>query len=60
EEVEYTKDFYTLINGKHTLDDILKFIYSFLEHLKTLKKELHKKHQKELLVDVEQERHTRE
>ncbi|SOV21214.1 Plasmodium exported protein (PHIST), unknown, putative [Plasmodium sp. DRC-Itaito] len=60
EEVEYTKDFYKLINGKHTLDDILKFIYSFLEHIKTLKKQLHQKHQKELLVDVEQERYTRE
>ncbi|SOV25600.1 Plasmodium exported protein (PHISTa-like), unknown function [Plasmodium sp. DRC-Itaito] len=55
EEVEYTKDFYTLINNKHTLDDILKFIYSYLEHFKTLKKELHKKHQKELLADVERE-----
>ncbi|SOV10072.1 acyl-CoA binding protein, isoform 1, ACBP1, putative [Plasmodium gaboni] len=60
EEVEYTKDFYTLINGKHTLDDILKFIYSFLEHLKTLKKQLHQKHQKELLADVEQDRYIRE
>ncbi|KYN93151.1 exported protein (PHISTa), partial [Plasmodium gaboni] len=59
EEVEYTKNLYNLINGEHTLDDILKFIYSFLEHLKTLKKELHKKHQKELLADVEQERYTR-
>ncbi|SCQ12717.1 Plasmodium exported protein (PHIST), unknown, putative [Plasmodium gaboni] len=59
EEVEYTKDFYKLINNKHTLDDILKFIYSYLERLKTLKKELHQKHQKGLLADVEQEHYTR-
>ncbi|SOV20988.1 Plasmodium exported protein (PHISTa), unknown function [Plasmodium sp. DRC-Itaito] len=59
EEVEYTINFYNLINGEHTLDDILKFIYSYLEHLKTLKKELHQKHEKELLVDVEQDRYTR-
>ncbi|SOV84267.1 Plasmodium exported protein (PHISTa), unknown, putative [Plasmodium sp.] len=51
----YTKDFFSLINGKHTIDDILKFIYSFLEHFETLKKELYKKYQKELLADVEQE-----
>ncbi|SCQ12734.1 Plasmodium exported protein (PHISTa), unknown, putative [Plasmodium gaboni] len=60
EEVKYTKNFYNLINGKHTIDDILKFIYSFLEHFKTLKKELHQKQQKELLVDVEQEHYTLE
>ncbi|SOV23555.1 Plasmodium exported protein (PHIST), unknown function [Plasmodium sp. DRC-Itaito] len=60
EEVKYTKDFYNLINNKHTLDDILKFIYSYLEHFKTLKKELHQKHQKELLFDFEQEHNTRE
>ncbi|SOV20440.1 Plasmodium exported protein (PHISTa), unknown function [Plasmodium sp. gorilla clade G2] len=59
EEGEYTKHFYTLINKKHTLDDILKFIYSFLEHFKTLKKQLYEQHQKELLNDVEQERYTR-
>ncbi|SOV21215.1 Plasmodium exported protein (PHIST), unknown, putative [Plasmodium sp. DRC-Itaito] len=58
EEVEYTKNFYNLINGEHTLDDILKFIYSFLENFKTIINELHKKHQEELLVDVEQERYT--
>ncbi|SOV20269.1 Plasmodium exported protein (PHIST), unknown, putative [Plasmodium gaboni] len=60
EEVKYTKNFYNLINGKHTIDDILKFIYSFLEHFKTLKKELHQKHQKELLADVEKQWHIRE
>ncbi|SOV20176.1 Plasmodium exported protein (PHIST), unknown function [Plasmodium sp. gorilla clade G2] len=60
EELEYTKNFYTLINNKHTLDDILKFLYSFLEHFKTLKKQLYEQHQKELLNDVEQERYTRE
>ncbi|SOV20227.1 Plasmodium exported protein (PHISTa), unknown function [Plasmodium sp. gorilla clade G2] len=59
EELEYTRHFYTLINNKHTLDDILKFLYSFLEHFKTLKKQLHKDHQKELLIDVEQDRYTR-
>ncbi|SOV20279.1 Plasmodium exported protein (PHISTa), unknown function [Plasmodium sp. gorilla clade G2] len=59
EEVEYTRHFYTLINNKHTLDDILKFLYSFLEHFKTLKKQLHKHHQKELLADVEQDRNTK-
>ncbi|SOV76028.1 Plasmodium exported protein (PHIST), unknown, putative [Plasmodium sp. gorilla clade G3] len=57
EELLHTKDFFSLINGKHTLDDILKFIYSFLEYIKTLKKELHEKHQKELLHDIEQEWH---
>ncbi|SOV73813.1 Plasmodium exported protein (PHIST), unknown, putative [Plasmodium sp. gorilla clade G3] len=55
EELLYTKDFFSLINGKHTIDDVLKFIYSFLEHIETLKKELYKKHQKELLADVEQQ-----
>ncbi|SOV25601.1 Plasmodium exported protein (PHIST), unknown, putative [Plasmodium sp. DRC-Itaito] len=54
EEVKYTKNFFNLINGKHTIDDILKFIYSFLEHFKTLKKELHQKHQKELLGSIAQ------
>ncbi|KYN93112.1 exported protein (PHISTa) [Plasmodium gaboni] len=52
EEVEYTKNFYNLINGKHTIDDILKFIYSFLEHFKTIINELHKKHHKDLLETV--------
>ncbi|CDO66491.1 Plasmodium exported protein (PHISTa), unknown function, partial [Plasmodium reichenowi] len=28
EELEYSKKFFSLINGKHTLDDILNFIYS--------------------------------
>ncbi|SCQ12901.1 Plasmodium exported protein (PHISTa), unknown, putative [Plasmodium gaboni] len=54
EEVKYTKNFYNLINGEHTLDDILKFIYSYLEHFKTLKKELHQKQQKELLENIAQ------
>ncbi|SCQ12681.1 Plasmodium exported protein (PHIST), unknown, putative [Plasmodium sp.] len=53
EETEYTKHFFTLINNKHILDDILNYIYSFLQHIETLKKELYKKHQKELLADVE-------
>ncbi|SOV76026.1 Plasmodium exported protein (PHIST), unknown, putative [Plasmodium sp. gorilla clade G3] len=48
EEKEHTNEFYRIINGKHTLDDILKFIYSFLEYFNTLKKELREKHQKEL------------
>ncbi|SCM18816.1 Plasmodium exported protein (PHISTa), unknown, putative [Plasmodium sp.] len=48
EVVECTNDFYRLINDEHTLDDILKFIFSFLEHFKQLKKELHEKHQKQL------------
>ncbi|SOV20584.1 Plasmodium exported protein (PHISTa), unknown, putative [Plasmodium sp. DRC-Itaito] len=60
EEILSTNNFFSLINGKHTLDDILKFIYSYLEHFKTLKKELHQKHQKELLFDFEQEHNTRE
>ncbi|SOV79098.1 Plasmodium exported protein (PHISTa), unknown, putative [Plasmodium sp. gorilla clade G3] len=54
EELEYTNKFFSLINGEHTLDDILKFIYSFLEYFKALKNELHEKHQKELLVDFAQ------
>ncbi|KYN93176.1 exported protein (PHISTa-like), partial [Plasmodium gaboni] len=49
EEVEYTKNFYSLIKGDHTLDDILKFIYSFLQYFQILKKELHEKTQTELL-----------
>ncbi|SOV74259.1 Plasmodium exported protein (PHISTa), unknown, putative [Plasmodium sp. gorilla clade G3] len=52
EVVEYTNKFFSLINGKHTLDDILKFIYSFLEHFKILKKELHEYHQKDLLQSI--------
>ncbi|SOV20004.1 Plasmodium exported protein (PHISTa), unknown function [Plasmodium sp. gorilla clade G2] len=48
QQMEYTKNFYSLINGEHTVDDILKFIYSFLEFFEALKKELHKKHQEEL------------
>ncbi|CZU00487.1 hypothetical protein C923_04308 [Plasmodium falciparum UGT5.1] len=54
EEVQYSNDFYRLINDEHTLEDILKFIYSFLEHFKTLKKELQEEHQKQLLQKIEQ------
>nr|SPJ13440.1 Plasmodium exported protein (PHIST), unknown function [Plasmodium sp. DRC-Itaito] len=49
EEVEYTRKFFSLINGKHTLHDVLEFIYSFLEHFKIIKKDLHVKYQEELL-----------
>ncbi|SOS76416.1 Plasmodium exported protein (PHISTa), unknown, putative [Plasmodium sp. gorilla clade G1] len=54
EEVQYSNDFYKLINDEHTLDDVLKFIYSFLEHFKTLKKELPEEHQKQLLKKIAQ------
>lgn len=47
EEKEYTRKFYSIINVNHTLDDILNFIYSFLEHIELLKKELYEKCQKE-------------
>ncbi|SOV84043.1 Plasmodium exported protein (PHISTa), unknown, putative [Plasmodium sp.] len=53
EELLHSKNFFTLINNKHTLDDILKFIYSYLEHFKILKKELYEYHQKKLLDDIE-------
>ncbi|SOV84118.1 Plasmodium exported protein, unknown function [Plasmodium reichenowi] len=49
EVIKYSNRFFMLINGEHTLDDILEFIYSFLEHFKILKKELYEKHKKELL-----------
>ncbi|SOV20077.1 Plasmodium exported protein (PHISTa), unknown function [Plasmodium sp. gorilla clade G2] len=52
EEVEYTNKFFSLIKDKHTYDDILKFIYSFLENFKTVINELNKKHHKELLETV--------
>ncbi|SOV11122.1 Plasmodium exported protein (PHIST), unknown function [Plasmodium sp. gorilla clade G2] len=52
EQGEYTNKFFSLINDKHTLDDILKFIYSFLEYFHTIKNELHEKHQKELLESI--------
>lgn len=32
QEAEYSKNFFRLINTKHTLNDILKYINSFLEH----------------------------
>ncbi|SOV75447.1 Plasmodium exported protein (PHISTa), unknown, putative [Plasmodium sp. gorilla clade G3] len=54
EEIEHTKIFFRLINDKHALDDILKFIYSFLNHFKIFIKELLEKHQKELLKEIEQ------
>ncbi|SOV16398.1 Plasmodium exported protein (PHISTa-like), unknown function [Plasmodium sp. gorilla clade G2] len=53
EQKKYTDKFFSLIKGKPTLDDILKFIYSFLEHFRKFKKELHKKHKKELLRKIE-------
>ncbi|SOV84147.1 Plasmodium exported protein (PHISTa), unknown, putative [Plasmodium sp.] len=52
EEVEYTKRFLSLINDEHALDDILNFIYSFLEHLQIIKNELREKYQEELLKDI--------
>ncbi|SOV20374.1 Plasmodium exported protein (PHISTa), unknown function [Plasmodium sp. gorilla clade G2] len=52
EEVEYTNKFFSLIKDEHTYDDILKFIYSFLENFKTIINELHKKHHKDLLETV--------
>ncbi|CDO62100.1 Plasmodium exported protein, unknown function [Plasmodium reichenowi] len=52
EELAYTKKFFSLINGKHTLDDVLKFIYSFLERFDKLKKELHEEYQEEILRKV--------
>ncbi|CDO62020.1 Plasmodium exported protein (PHISTa), unknown function [Plasmodium reichenowi] len=52
EEANYSKFFFRLINSKHTLDDVLKFIYSFLEHFDKLKKELHEKHQEEILRNI--------
>ncbi|SOV78743.1 Plasmodium exported protein (PHISTa), unknown function [Plasmodium reichenowi] len=54
EELEYSKKFFSLINGKHTLDDILNFIYSFLEHIEILKNELHGKYQKKLSQKISQ------
>ncbi|CZT62766.1 hypothetical protein CYL21_1528 [Plasmodium falciparum NF54] len=49
ELVKYSNGFFELINGKHTLDDILEYIYSFLEQFKILKKELYEKYKKILL-----------
>ncbi|SOV20407.1 Plasmodium exported protein (PHIST), unknown function [Plasmodium sp. gorilla clade G2] len=49
EEVEYTKTFFSLINDKHTLDEILKFIYSYLEFFQILKKELYEKYKEKIL-----------
>ncbi|SOV21823.1 Plasmodium exported protein (PHISTa), unknown function [Plasmodium sp. DRC-Itaito] len=52
EEVEYTNKFFSLINDKHTLDDILKFIYSFLEYFEILKKILQEEYHEELLRTI--------
>ncbi|SOV20235.1 Plasmodium exported protein (PHISTa), unknown function [Plasmodium sp. gorilla clade G2] len=52
EEVDYTNEFFRLIKDEHTYDDILKFIYSFLENFNTIINELHKKHHKDLLETV--------
>ncbi|SCQ12586.1 Plasmodium exported protein (PHISTa-like), putative [Plasmodium sp.] len=54
EEVEYTNDFFRLINDKNTYDGMLKFIYSFIYYFKTLKKELHEKQQEEMFVKITQ------
>ncbi|EWC77638.1 hypothetical protein C923_01684 [Plasmodium falciparum UGT5.1] len=54
EVLECSNRFRSLINDKHTLDDILKFINSFLEYFDILKKALHEKYHKELLDKIEQ------
>ncbi|SOV83943.1 Plasmodium exported protein (PHISTa), unknown function [Plasmodium sp.] len=56
-ELEYTKRFLALINGEHTLDDVLKFIYSFLEYFEILKKKLREEHQEELFRRIAQAQH---
>ncbi|SOS76047.1 Plasmodium exported protein (PHISTa), unknown, putative [Plasmodium sp. gorilla clade G1] len=53
QELEYTNGFFRLINDKHTLYDILKFINSFLEDFKIFKNELKEEYQKELLRRIE-------
>ncbi|SOV84238.1 Plasmodium exported protein (PHIST), unknown function [Plasmodium reichenowi] len=52
EEAYYSKFFFRLINSKHTLDDVLEFIYSFLEHFDKLKKELREYHQEKVLRGI--------
>ncbi|ETW55793.1 hypothetical protein PFUGPA_02237 [Plasmodium falciparum Palo Alto/Uganda] len=52
QEAEYSKNFFRLINTKHTLNDILKYINSFLEHFMTLKNELDDVCQKEHLEKI--------
>ncbi|ETW20247.1 hypothetical protein PFMG_04256 [Plasmodium falciparum IGH-CR14] len=52
EEAEYTRKFYSLINDKHTINDVVKLIYSFIENFNTLKEELHENCEKELLENV--------
>lgn len=54
EVIKQSNIFFMLINGEHTLDDILKFINSFLEDFKTLKVKLHKEYEKDLLKKIEQ------
>lgn len=54
EVIKQSNIFFMLINGEHTLDDILKFINSFLEYFDILKKALHEKYHKELLDKIEQ------
>ncbi|SOV20063.1 Plasmodium exported protein (PHISTa), unknown function [Plasmodium sp. gorilla clade G2] len=52
EEAEYTKSFFNLINDKSTIDNGLKFIYSFLEHFNKLKGELKENFEKELSEQI--------
>ncbi|SPJ10031.1 Plasmodium exported protein (PHIST), unknown, putative [Plasmodium sp. DRC-Itaito] len=54
EEANYSKFFFRLINSKHTLDDILIYIYSFIEYFQMLQKNLHEKYQEEILRSIEQ------
>ncbi|SCQ12617.1 Plasmodium exported protein (PHISTa), unknown, putative [Plasmodium gaboni] len=53
EQEKYTNDFFNLIKDESTLDDIRKFIYSFIEFFKILKEELYQDHQKELFLKIE-------
>ncbi|SOV20120.1 Plasmodium exported protein (PHISTa), unknown function [Plasmodium sp. gorilla clade G2] len=53
EQEKYTNDFFNLIKDESTLDDMRKFIYSFLEFFKILKEELYQDHQKELFLKIE-------
>ncbi|SOS80816.1 Plasmodium exported protein (PHIST), unknown, putative [Plasmodium sp. gorilla clade G1] len=54
EEAKYNNDFFRLINSEHTLDDILKFTYSFLEYFEILKKKLQIEYQEELFRRIRQ------
>ncbi|SOS78616.1 Plasmodium exported protein (PHISTa), unknown, putative [Plasmodium sp. gorilla clade G1] len=53
EEVKYTNEFSSLIKHEHTLDDIKKFIYSFLEFFKMLLNKLFEKHKKDITKSFE-------